>query len=151
MLPRRLTDSLIALVLTFGMAGCSQPLDDLPREPVSGTVMMDGQPLAEAVIQFTPTGATAKSPIAGANGEIKDGQFSIPREEGPVPGTYKVSISHAELKDVPSKGKVNTSIPQRNKKVGPEQIPADYNTKSKLEVEIKSGGAGDLKFELKSK
>ncbi len=73
------------------------------------------------------------------------------REEGPVPGTYKVSISHADLKEVRAKGKVNASIPSRTKKIGPEQIPARYNSKTELTREIKPGGAMDLEFKLQSK
>ncbi len=74
-----------------------------------------------------------------------------PARRGWFPGTYKVSISHAELKDVPAKGKSNTSIPSRSKKLGPELIPAKYNTKSELKAEIKRGGVQDLKFDLQSR
>jgi hypothetical protein len=110
---------------------------------------MDGQPLPKAVIQFYPEGeASANS--AGANGEIKDGKFSIPREAGPVPGSYRVSISHAELLTADPTGK-SKNVPDRSKKLGPEQIPARYNTKTELRREIKSGGAPDLEFKLESK
>jgi hypothetical protein len=151
MTTRRFAFSFLALALGLAPIGCSKSLDDLPREPVAGTVTMDDQPLAEALIQFSPTGDAKGGPTAGASGEIKDGKFSIPREEGPVPGNYKVSITHAELKDVKAKGKINTSIPSRTKKIGPEQIPAKYNTKSELTREIKPGGAKDLEFKLQSK
>ena len=43
-------------------AGCSQSSDELPREPVSGTVTLDGQPLASGTIQFSPDGATPPEP-----------------------------------------------------------------------------------------
>ena len=80
--------------LGLGTIGCSPSKDDLPREPVAGKVTMDGQPLLEGVIQFYPKeNATASS--VGANAEIKDGAFSIAREDGLVPGSYKVAISHA--------------------------------------------------------
>jgi hypothetical protein len=150
MTARRPPLSLLALSLTLAMTGCSRKLDDLPREPVAGTVTMDNQPLPEAVIQFYPQGESSAT-STGANAEIKDGRFSIPRESGLVPGTYKVSISHAELTDIDAKGKNRRSTPTRSKKLGPEQIPARYNAKSELKVEIKSGGATDLKYELQSK
>ena len=150
---RRPACSLVALTLASVTIGCARRLDDLPREPVAGTVTIDGRPLPEAVIQFSAAGEAAKGPTLGANTEIKDGQFSIPREEGLVPGTYKVSVSHAVLKEVPPKGKgqVKTSIPNRNKKLGPEQIPARYNTQTELKAEIKPGSSRDLKFELQTK
>src|SRR5262249_50222046 len=135
----------IVLALTFGLTvvGCSRSKDDLPREPVAGTVTLDGQPLAEAVIQFSPTGDASKTPRSGANWEIKDGQSPTPREEGLAPAPYRVSISHAELKDVKAKGKVNTAIPSRTKTYGPEQILARYNAQSELKAEIKPGGTRD--------
>jgi hypothetical protein len=134
----------LALILT--MIGCSRSKDDLPRQPVAGTVTMNGQPLPEGVIQFYPTG-NAKT--TGANATIKDGQFSIPREDGLVPGSYKVSISHAELQAALFKGKKDDS--PRSKKLGPELIPAEYNAKSTLTAEVKPGGTRDLKYELNSR
>ena len=132
--------------------GCSPSKDDLPREPVAGTVTIDGQPLPEAAIQFTPTGETKAT---GVVAKVEDGKFSIPREEGLVPGAYMVSISHAEQQDGPSaKGKragSRSTPPSSTKKLGPEQIPARYNTQSKLTAEIKKGGVSDLSFPLESK
>jgi hypothetical protein len=155
MFRRRPASLLLALTLATVAIGCARSLDDLPREPVAGTVTMDGQPLPEAVIQFSAAGDAAKNATPGANTEVKDGKFSIPREEGLVPGTYKVSVSHAVLKEVQPKGKgkaqVNTSIPNRNKQLGPEQIPAKYNTQTELKADIKPGSSRDLKFELQSK
>lgn len=142
--------SLLALALIAAPIGCSQRYDDLPREPVAGNVTMDGQPLPEAVIQFTPTGDATKGPAVGVVAEIKDGQFSIPREDGLIPGHYKVSISHAEMKDAAAKGKGKSKTPalERSKVLGKEQIPARYNTQTELTADIKTGGAKDLKFDL---
>jgi hypothetical protein len=151
MIARRATRSVLAPILILATFGCLKRYDDLPREPVAGTVTMDGQTLPEASIQFSPTGDTKAT---GANTQVKDGQFSIPREDGLVPGTYKVSISHAELVEVADKGKIKappSSIPSRTKRIGPEMIPARYNTKSELTAEIKPGGTRDLKYDLKSK
>jgi hypothetical protein len=150
MVSRRPTHPLLAVALGIAIAGCARPFDDLPRVPAAGTVTMDGRPLPEAVIQFYPLDDASKTRTVGANGQVKDGRFSIPREDGPVPGKYRVSISHAELKTVTPKGQ-NKSIPSRSNALGPEQIPARYNAKSELKAEIKPGGAEDLKFELQSK
>jgi hypothetical protein len=143
---RRLVPALLALVPTVGLIGCSKTLDDLPRQPVAGTVTMDGQALPEGVIQFYPVEASATS--TGANAEIKAGAFSIPQETGLVPGNYKVSISHAPVEQVKTKAKGELAKATR---LGKETIPARYNTKSELKAEIKSGGAKDLKFPLESK
>jgi hypothetical protein len=146
---RRRSPYLLGLILALAPFGCSTRLDDLPREPVAGVVLIDGQPLPEAVIQFAPMGEASATSTA-EHAEVKDGSFSIPREHGLVPGKYKVAISHAELKAPDTKAKRKIT-PERSKVLGPEQIPARYNTKSTLEAEIKPGGAKDLKFELQSK
>ena len=150
---------LLAPSLALAVIGCSRSRDDLPREPVAGTVTMDGKPLPEGTIQFYPTGDPSKTAVVGENAEIKEGNFSLPREDGLVPGTYKVSISHAELKEAKPKvkGKIKTppptslTIPSRTKELGPEQIPARYNSKSELKAEIPRGGTKDLKYDLQSK
>lgn len=146
MIAPRPARSSLALILALTLIGCSRSKDDLPREPVAGTVTMDGQPLPEAVIQFYPTGDATTT---GANAQVKNGEFSIPREDGLVPGNYKVSISHAELQATTFKGKKVDS--PRSKRLGPELIPAEYNTKSTLTAEIKRGGTRDLKYDLTSK
>jgi hypothetical protein len=148
MTARRSCRSLLALVLAAAAIGCSKSLDDLPREPVAGMVMMDGQPLPDGAIQFAPVEGSATT--TGANAEIKDGAFSIPREHGPVPGKYKVRISRAELKAADSKGQ-KKGIPERSKVLGPELIPSRYNSQTTLDLEIKPGGAKDVKFDLHSK
>jgi hypothetical protein len=156
MKPRRSTDRLVlSLALGIAMTGCAGSGDNLPREPITGNVTMDGQPLPEGVIQFSPTGDATKGAAVGANADIKDGQFSIPREQGLIPGNYKIAISHAALTEEKAKGKTNTKvdskIPSRTTALGPEQIPARYNTQSELKTEIKPGGGRDLKYDLKSK
>jgi hypothetical protein len=142
----RLSYCILSLALGLAQIGCSRSKDDLPREPVAGTVTMDGKPLPEAAIQFTPTGETKAT---GVVAKVEDGKFSIPREEGLVPGTYMVSISHAEQQEIKSK-KAAGSL-SKSTKMGKEQIPARFNTQSKLTAEIKKGGVSDLSFPLESK
>jgi hypothetical protein len=149
MTTRRSAYSLLVLLPSLVTIGCSTSKDDLPRVPVAGTVDMDGRPLPEAVIQFYPIGEKTATSV-GANAQIVNGKFSIAREDGLVPGSYKVSISHQELKDVESNAQ-KKGTPSRSKVLGPERIPAKYNTQSTLKADIKAGGSKDLRFELQSK
>ncbi len=138
--------SLLALSLGLAPIGCSGSKDNLPREAVSGDVTLDGQPLPEGAIQFSPTG---ESKLTAAVVPIKDGKFSISPAEGLVTGNYRVSISHAEVIEVnPKKGQGALT---KTTRLGKELIPSRYNTQSELKAEIKPGGVKDLKFELKSK
>ena len=144
---RRFTFALF-LAASSLMAGCSGSRDELPREPVSGTVMMDGQPLAEGAIQFTPA-AGSSGPAISYTAPIENGQFSIPRADGLVPGSYKVSISAVPVK---RDTRIEATIGKK-KKATPfkELIPAKYNSKTTLTEEIKRGGASGLKYEIQSK
>jgi hypothetical protein len=140
-----------ALFLAVGLAaaGCSGSGDDLPREPVSGTVTMDGQPLIDGVIQFNPAGeATAGATQVPGGGPIKGGQFSIPRESGLVPGNYNVAINAAEKRDRTKPAQVGGG---KATELAKELIPARYNTMTELKAEIKKGVPNEFKFALESK
>ena len=77
-------------MLALGSSGCGESPDKLPREAVSGSVTLEGQPLVKGTIVFAPT--TDKIATTATAGII-EGKYSIPRGEGLVPGTYKVAIS----------------------------------------------------------
>ncbi|QEH33145.1 hypothetical protein OJF2_16420 [Aquisphaera giovannonii] len=126
-------------------AGCSGPEDDLPREPVSGTVSLDGKPLPGGTITFTPAGGGASA--GGAT--IKDGSFSIGREGGLVPGNYAVAIYASDRPEGQERPKQAGGL--KEFKVAKELIPAKYNAKSELKAEIKKGGGNALQFALDSK
>lgn len=140
------------LVVSAGFVGCSGGGDDLPRQAVSGTVTLGGQPLAQGKIQFEPASPEAKAP---AGGEIKDGAFSIPRDRGPTPGDYKVMITSSVARA--SEG-VDTSPgaepPPGSKakmpKIGPspELIPKQYNSKTTLSAKVEAGKANTFDFPL---
>jgi hypothetical protein len=126
--------------------GCSGSGDELPREAVSGTVTLDGQPLAKGAIQFNPVGGAGAVAAVGGGSKIEDGQFYIARENGLVPGTYNVSINAADRRD-PAK----PEMVGKGRGIPKELIPAKYNSQTTLKAEIKKGGTSDLKFELQSR
>src|SRR6516165_2617663 len=93
----------MSLAILIACAGCGAAGDGLPRQPIWGTVTLDGQPLAKGFITFTPAAGQATQ----SGGVITGGKFSVPREQGPVPGKYSVSISsaRAEAKVPPEEAK----------------------------------------------
>jgi hypothetical protein len=143
---------LSATALGLAAAGCSGgvPTDELPREAVAGKVTMDGQPLPAGTILFSPEGSQAEA-VSSAAGQVENGEFSIPRERGPVPGTYKVKISHTDQPE----GRVKIDLKKKpGKKASSgfkELIPAKYNDKTELKATIPKGGKRDLEFALQSK
>jgi hypothetical protein len=146
----RVYSLLSATVSGLMVMGCSgAPADDLPREAIAGKVTMDGQPLPAGTILFSPAGKQADA-VASATGPIENGEFSIPRERGPVPGDYKVSISHTDQPE----GRVKIDLKKTGKKGKTgfkELIPAKYNEKTELKATIPKGGKRDLEFALQSK
>jgi hypothetical protein len=142
---------LCGLVASAALAGCGGAADNLPRQAVSGSVTFGGQPLALGRIQFEPSSAEAKAP---AGGEIKDGTFSIPRDEGPTPGDYKVMItssgaSASTTRTAPgaeppagSKAKMPTIGPS------PELIPKKYNSQTTLTARVEVGKSNTFEFPL---
>jgi hypothetical protein len=139
---------LAAPILLLALVGCSDSTktgDTLPRKAVTGSVTLDGQPLAQGKIQFDPlAGQQGSSGVAAA--DIKDGKYSIDRALGPVPGKYKVSISsQPSIKIGPDE------LPGGRPKLDPEKVPAQYNTSSTLTAEIAGEPEAKLDFELKSK
>ena len=131
---------LLFVAVVVVAAGCSGTGDDLPREAVSGTVTLDGQSLANGAIQFTPTGngtTSGGSPITG-------GKYSIDREHGLVPGSYKVTVNAAS-KTTEAPKQADPGRPNRSERAK-ELIPAKYNAQTTLTAEVKKGGSNDLQF-----
>jgi hypothetical protein len=136
-----------ALILLASVAGgCMSepdPVDKVPRVAVSGKVTFDGNPLSAGKIQFQPIGSES---VPMAVGDIEDGKYSIDRSGGPSPGKYRVFISSRAAPKL-REGQHPGGIP----KLEPEKIPKEYNTKSKLEVDIAPEGPLTLDFPLSKK
>jgi hypothetical protein len=79
----------IVACTVIALAGCS---DGRPtRVPVSGTVLIDGQPLTRGHVKFVPTNGR---PSLGKIGE--DGKFNLTcfdGSDGAILGTHRVQVS----------------------------------------------------------
>jgi hypothetical protein len=138
-------------VTALGPLGCGgRVTDDLPRETATGTVTFEGHPLESGTIQFQP--ASEKEGIA-AGGMITEGEFTIPRTEGPVPGRYHVAIFAAGNSGPGSAEGGGGAVTRRDMKVQVKDlrgaIPLRYNIQTELVAEVKSGGPNTYKFDLK--
>lgn len=123
----------LALLL---IAGCGTG-----QVPIQGTVTLDGVPVEEGSISFFPEAGTNSRKASAA---ILNGEFSIPLENGPLPGKFKVEISWIK--------KTGRKIPSADPGMGDveeriEAIPTKYNTASTLVREIAAGG-NKLDFKL---
>jgi hypothetical protein len=132
-----------ALLLSAVCVGCG-PGNPLGRQPVAGKVTLDGKPLATGNIRFAPqqSGGVASGAV------ITEGQYRLETLHGLPPGKYQVQIYSATAAPMPpEKMAVAGSLPPP----AVERIPPQYNTASKLSVEVRAGDAGAFDFQLQTR
>lgn len=115
--------------LLGSLAGCGS--SEVPLSPVRGRVLLNGQPLVDAIVEFQPTG---KAPSIGVTDE--DGYYQLQYSKdrwGAVVGEHLVKIDH----DVDGREGRNSLV----------RVPARYNVKSQLKREVKSG-SNSFEFDL---
>jgi carboxypeptidase family protein len=128
----------VGIVLT-GCSNSSRP----PTYPVTGTVTLQGKPVAGAAITFVPTGEEGEAASAITDSEGKYALTTWQAGDGARPGEYRVKVSKQEQQTVdPAKMVKNLSIEEEqkiyveNKKPPP---PAKRLIPSKFENEQTSG------------
>jgi hypothetical protein len=122
-----------SLFLALGCGG----RDDLGR--VSGTITLDGEPLADANVQFeplTPGGSTSYGKTnSSGNYELMFSRSTT----GASLGETRVRITTFDI------------VSRDGRDVGlPEKVPAKFNTESELIVKV-APGSNDLDFDLETK
>ncbi|WP_435018056.1 hypothetical protein TA3x_005696 [Tundrisphaera sp. TA3] len=138
-----------ASLLAVASSGCGMAgSDDLPREAISGKVTLDGQPLAQGVIQFLP--ASRNEGIAGG-ATIEAGSYSVPRAQGLVPGQYRVTINSVKDGGASQAAPADSPGPIVAAEVPKELLPPKYNAQSDLVAKVQAGQANQFDFDLKSK
>lgn len=135
--------SLCCLIVIAGCGGESYEI-----APASGSVTMDGEPLANVTLNFQPVNVgDTPNPGPGSYAKTDDkGQFTLAtindNTSGAVVGKHTVTVTTPDTTDPESE---NADI---NEFVDP--IPARYNAESQLTEEIPSGGTDAIKLELTS-
>jgi hypothetical protein len=135
----RLAFTLLFVVIGAGCGGNTEG-----RQPISGTITLKGAPLDEGLIEFFPQEGEKVGTRGGA--AVKNGKYSIPRDQGLLPGTYKVVISAADKarpeQDPGAPPGPTKSAPRRNR------IPAEYNRATKQVVTVTKGGPNQFDFTI---
>src|SRR5262245_6767445 len=136
-------------VTALAPVGCGGAEDNLPREPIAGTVTFNGEPLKSGTIQFVPM---AGKDGVSSGGMITDGSFRVNRDDGPIPGKYSVMIFGA---GAPGAATAPGEAPGQEPKaagkrsMGVGQIPLRFNLKTELTAEVTPGGPNTYTFDLK--
>jgi hypothetical protein len=130
------------VVLALLLAGCG---GSYKIAPVSGRVMLDGKPLANALVQFLPAEGEDKAPRPTSIGTTDaEGRYSLvlntpQKTKGAVVGKHKVMIT------LGAQGSSTETTPTFHK-----QLPQRYNRKTELQADVPAAGREDANFDLKS-
>ena len=140
----------IALMRNFGCAllplflfvGCG-PSDPLGRKAVSGSVTLNGSPVAQGSVNFESQGSEAS---ASGGAPIKDGTYSIPRDMGLPPGTYRVRIN------IPKPGTAVDEdlsvLPGETPPPPVEMAGPEWNSRSTQSVEVEADAKEPVTFDF---
>jgi hypothetical protein len=127
---------LLTLLPLLTVFGCGGPDN---RAEISGTVRLNGTPLATGSISFVPTEGTT-GPSSG--GLITDGKYHVPRAKGVAVGKNRVSIL-----SVMKTGRRIADLRGELEDEKVQVVPRKYNEESELICTVKSG-SNQLDFDL---
>jgi hypothetical protein len=136
---------LLSLVTLVFAGGCGSET----LAPVSGTVTLNGKPLAGAIVSFTPMVPRkgVEAPL-GSSGKTNDqGHYSLETNagrKGALVAKHKVAISVVQAEAGNSDAR-----PPRGGWPMKDRIPTKYNENTELEFEVPSGGTDKADFNLK--
>ena len=135
----------LLLVLAAGCGGPAGP----QRAAVKGTVAFEGKPVEQGTIAFLPAEGT-DGPSAGA--EIRNGEFTLSADDGPVVGEHRVEIRATRQDGKPvANGTAGVTEGPSAASTAAKMvmyIPPKYNAKSELKEKI-GAGENSLSFDLK--
>ncbi len=128
----------LAMGSVVAAGGCGGG-DALNRQAVSGTVLLDGQPLESGSIRFEPQSAGT-----GGGTVIRAGKYALAKEVGLSPGDYQVAISGTA--GDPGTPSMDDDAPQ----MAQELVPPQYNTQTTLSVTVTDNGSQQFDFSLET-
>lgn len=121
------------LSLTLLLVGCGGVDDGYGR--VKGVVKLDGEPLSEASVEFTPVNGVGMTSYGRTDSSGAYDMMATDDKMGSAVGVNKVRISTYDVIDS------SRSIP--------EKVPMKYNVMTELESDVKSG-SNTFDFDLSS-
>ena len=139
---KRLLPLAVPIFVSLLLAGCGGSSEDLA--PVQGTVTLDGQPLADALVEFElEPGDNVYQRTSGSSSRGKtdaNGRYTLKythEQEGALVGKHVVRITTR-----------STTIDATGKEVSvPERLPPRFNLRSELTAEVEPG-SNEVNFPL---
>jgi hypothetical protein len=146
----RFASMLCPIAALFALGGCGG--SDYDLAPVSGKVMLNGEPLADATVLFSPTAQSGDPGPPSWGRTDAQGNFTLKTrdgERGAVIGEHRVSITSVSEEDAGGGGEVvddnvyDNALPQ-------EKVPPQYNSETTLTFDVLSGGTDAANFDLEA-
>jgi len=136
-----ITRCLVVFCCLLLLAGCGEEIDP-GYKPVSGTVFLDGNPLADALIAFTPDDGSTASGRTDENGRYT--LFYAARRPGARVGRNTVEIT----KEAAASGRADESSAMTEEES--ELLPSRYNTQTELSATVEATNDNVIDFQLTS-
>jgi hypothetical protein len=114
-------------VLACQFVGCSEPPQLIP---VSGTVLIDGEPLSGGTIRFVPAGGRPVGSKIMENGSFQLGTSSVSSVggvDGVPPGKYRIAVSSSIILSE-EEGTIKWVAPSRYADFRTSELEADLQT-----------------------
>lgn len=133
-----MASSLLAVVLFVSLAGCGAGDTGPVKLQVTGQVTLDGEPVAEGEIIFSPVDGTGHRHA----GRIIDGSYELESTAG------KKKVEITAYRD--SKDRFDESNPGERVPIREQFIPENYNAQTTLTVEVEDSSGNRHDFQLQS-
>lgn len=114
-----------------------------PAFPLSGTVHLEGKPLAKGIVRFISMDPDVPRSFGGY---IKDGRYDVPPEFGLAAARYSVEFSSIGVEDIQ---RMLDAQKQGEPIEIKEEIPARFNRHSEVQIDLTSGTVLQADFDLK--
>ena len=130
---------LLAVLAVSG--GCWSAPPAPQRGKIEGKVTVNGKPVSAGKIRFMAIDPNGMNVAA----DIKAGEFSVPAEQGPTKGKYRVefSVPSATKRRIPDDDNPGKFIEE-----APETLPRRYNFDSTITADYDPANSQPLNFPL---
>lgn len=136
----------IAVLVALGCSsGCGSGAFEVA--PVSGVVTLNGKPLENAAVRFSPQRKPGETLVGPGSLGITDGSGKFVAkthagQRGAVVGPHVVSISTYDERLVDPENSDRIEV------VSKERVPQRYRSPSELTFEVPNGGSEEANFDL---
>ncbi len=117
------------------------------RAPIKGKITIAGVPLTAGQILFVPIAPTAGPSTSAA---IKNGDYALKKEQGPIVGTHRVEV----LADLPLGFPLDDDVAfaqRQGQPLPPNPIPPQFNRYSTLTTEVKANTENEFTLDVPAK